>query len=139
MRKMVAVTKGRNYGAAAVCLFGALEVLAAVAPEAFAPLWQQPKLHAMAEFIERFMWRINIISILRLFPCSSRRTGREYHFAKQMQLSNLMAFAAEDFQKTLTQICWMMLTYPAELTSIIWFCKYLVRRKFLAVPCSIIL
>lgn len=88
------------YGAAAVCLFGALEVLAAVAPEAFAPLWQQPKLHAMAEFIEKVHVADKYyLNFSDCSPVAGRRTGREYHFAKQMQLSNLMAFAAEDFQK----------------------------------------
>ena len=88
------------YGAAAVCLFGALDVMSSVAPEAFENIWKQPKLRAMADFI----LKVHVADkyYLNFSDCSpvpGRRTGREFYFAKRMNNQPLMAFTAQDFLK----------------------------------------
>ncbi|WP_176085420.1 heparinase II/III family protein [Martelella sp. HB161492] len=85
------------YRHAGLCLFNALNILSAVAPEAFAPLWQNTKIRNIAEFIlfmhvdgERYF----------NFNDSSARAGRcgarEYLFGKAVGSSRLMQFAARD-------------------------------------------
>ncbi len=88
------------YGAAAVCLFGALDILSSLAPEAFQSIWQQPKLRAMADFIlkvhvaDKYYLNFSDCS-----PVAGRRSGREFYFAKRMDNQPLMAFTAQDFLK----------------------------------------
>ncbi|OUP05120.1 heparinase [Anaerofilum sp. An201] len=88
------------YGAAAVCLFGALHALDGVAPEAFGALWSQPKLHNMA----RFIFNVHVddkyyINFSDCSPLAGRRTAREFLFAKKFGDEAMMAFTAADFLK----------------------------------------
>jgi hypothetical protein len=86
------------YRHAGLCLFNALVVLAAVAPAAFAPLWADPKLRSIAEYIVRMH-----VARRRYFnfadsaavvdPCGAR----EYLFGRAVGSSMLADFAVADW------------------------------------------
>ncbi len=87
------------YRHAALCLFGAMQVLDAVAPGAFAPLWAAPKLRNMAEYILAMH-----VAGPRYFnfadcPAVVERCGaREFLFGRAVGSAALAAFAAADWQ-----------------------------------------
>ena len=87
------------YRHAGLCLFNALNILAEVAPEAFAPLWNEQKIRNIAAFIpymhvagDRYF----------NFADSSARAGfcgaREYLFGKAVGSDLLADFAAADWR-----------------------------------------
>ncbi|TNB48679.1 heparinase [Martelella lutilitoris] len=87
------------YRHAGLCLFNALNILATVAPDAFAPLFREQKIRNMAEFIasmhvggDRYF----------NFADSSARAGfcgaREYLFGKAVGSTMLADFAAADWK-----------------------------------------
>ncbi|AJY48000.1 heparinase II/III family protein [Martelella endophytica] len=87
------------YRHAGLCLFNALNILADVAPDAFAPLWKEDKIRNIAEFIpymhvagDRYF----------NFADSSARAGfcgaREYLFGKAVGSDLLADFAAADWR-----------------------------------------
>ena len=85
------------YRHAALCLFGALRVMDAVAPEVFTRLWHEPKVRNMAEFIlhahVRDAWYINFADASAILdPCGAR----EFLFGKAVGSDALMALAAAD-------------------------------------------
>jgi hypothetical protein len=85
------------YRHAALCLFGALTVMDAVAPNVFSQLWRAPKIRNMAEFIvhahvgdSRFINFADASAVLE--PCGAR----EFLFGKAVWSEALCAFAATD-------------------------------------------
>ncbi len=85
------------YRHAALCLFGALSVMDAVAPVAFSSLWQDDKIRNMAEFIlhmhvegDRYINFADASAVLE--PCGAR----EFLFGKAVGSVPLMALAASD-------------------------------------------
>lgn len=85
------------YRHAALCLFGALSVLDAVAPGAFAPLWRLPKLRNMAAYIRNVhvdgRTYINFADASAVLdPCGAR----EYLFGRKVGSADLSSFAAMD-------------------------------------------
>ena len=87
------------YRHAGLCLFNALNILATVAPDAFAPLFRAEKIRNMAEFIAYMH-----VSDDRYFNFadSSARAGfcgaREYLFGKAVGSRPLTDFAAADWK-----------------------------------------
>ncbi|HEV7275237.1 MAG TPA: heparinase II/III family protein [Devosiaceae bacterium] len=86
------------YRHAGLCLFNSMVVLAAVAPAAFAPLWREPKLRNMAEYIlamhvsGRSYFNFGDSSAV-LPPC----TCREFLFGRAVGSQALADFAAADW------------------------------------------
>ena len=85
------------YRHAALCLFGALSVMDAVAPNVFARFWREPKIRAMAEFIVHAHVRgshyINFADASAVLePCGAR----EFLFGKAVGSPSLCALAAWD-------------------------------------------
>jgi len=90
------------YRHAALCLFGALSVMDAVAPNVFARLWHEPKIRNMAEFIlhthVRGSWCINFADASAVLePCGAR----EFLFGKAVGSEALCALAAADAARNL--------------------------------------
>ncbi|OLP46758.1 heparinase II/III domain-containing protein [Rhizobium oryziradicis] len=86
------------YRHAGLCLFNALNVLSSVAPAAFSPLWQQPKLRNMAEYIVDV--HIDGQSYFNFADCSAvadRCSAREYLFGVATGSNRLADFAASDW------------------------------------------
>ena len=85
------------YRHGALCLAGALDVMTAVAPDAFGAIWQDAKLRNMAEYIVNAhvsgAYYINFADAsARLEPCSAR----EYVFGERVGSPALCALAAQD-------------------------------------------
>lgn len=89
------------YRHAALCLFGAMRVLQQASPELVEPIWCEPKIRNMAEFI----WRMHIAgdyyfnfadAAAVVEPCGAR----EFLFGKAVQSSALQAFAAEGWKRS---------------------------------------
>ena len=88
------------YRHAGLCLFGALDILAQVAPQAFAPLWQNPKIRNIAEFVAHMHVQNDRYFN---FADSSARAGycgaREYLFGKAVGSDMLQDFALNSWQQ----------------------------------------
>ena len=85
------------YRHAGLCLWGATQILAAVAPGAFAPLWRAPKIGNVAEYIARV--HVAGPRYFNFADCSAvieRCSAREYRFGKAVGSPLLTAFAAAD-------------------------------------------
>ena len=87
------------YRHAGLCLFNSLMVLAEVAPEVFAPLWREPKLRRIAEFIlpmhvsgQHYFNFADSSAVLE--PCGAR----EYLFGQAVGSTALADFAAADWE-----------------------------------------
>lgn len=85
------------YRHAALCLFGALTVMDAVAPNVFSRLWREPKIRAMAEYIvhahARGPYYVNFADASAVLePCGAR----EFLFGKAVGSRSLCALAAAD-------------------------------------------
>ena len=86
------------YRHAGLCLFNALALLSAAAPQAFAPLWQEPKLRGMAEYIAHV--HVAGPRYINFADCSAvteRCGAREFLFGKAVGSTLLMDFAARDW------------------------------------------
>lgn len=86
------------YRHAGLCLFNALNVLSAIAPTAFSPLWQQPKLRNMADYIVDV--HVDGQSYFNFADCSAmadRCGAREYLFGVATGSERLADFAASDW------------------------------------------
>ncbi len=85
------------YGHAALTLYNALELLCRIVPGALEPVWQEPKLRNMAEYIVHMHvagpWYLNFADCS---PLAGRRGAREYLFAKRVGSEPLRALAALD-------------------------------------------
>jgi hypothetical protein len=93
------------YRHAGLCLFGAMTVLDEVAPGLMAPLWQEPKIRNMADYILHMHvagdYYINFAdSAARVDPCGAR----EYLFGQAVGSDALSNFAAADFQRSPTRL-----------------------------------
>ncbi len=89
------------YRHAALCLFNALNVLSSVAPGAFAPLWQTPKIRNMAEYIVHV--HVEGQSYFNFADCSAvndRCGAREFLFGLAIGSQLLTDFAANDWLHT---------------------------------------
>ncbi len=91
------------YRHAALCLFGALNIMDEVAPSVFAQVWQQPKLRNIAEYILNTnvadSWHINFAdAAASIGPCGAR----EFLFGKKVGSDALCALAAAD-ARTVTE------------------------------------
>jgi hypothetical protein len=88
------------YRHAGLCLFNALQVLDAAAPGCFAPLWHEPKLRDIAEYILHVH-----VDGQRYFnfgdcPALAERCGaREFLFGRAVGSAALADFAAADWQQ----------------------------------------
>ncbi|MFB9171611.1 heparinase II/III family protein [Roseibium salinum] len=85
------------YRRAALCLFGALKVLEEAAPGVFSPIWSQPKIRNMAEFILNMHvdghYYINFADASAVLdPCGAQ----EFLFGKAVGSDALCALAARD-------------------------------------------
>jgi hypothetical protein len=85
------------YRRAALCLFGALKVMDAVAPGVFSALWHLPKLRNMAEYLLHVhvdgAWYINFADASAVLEPSG---AREFLFGKKVGSEALCALAADD-------------------------------------------
>ena len=92
------------YGHAALTLWGALELLCGIAPGVFEPIWAEPKLRNMAEYIVHMHvaepWYLNFADCS---PLAGRRGAREYRFAMRVNSEPLRALSALDFAATLRE------------------------------------
>ena len=87
------------YRHAGLTLWGCLELLSAAAPEAFRPLFQEPKIRNIAEYI------LNVhvdgpyyLNFGDCSPLAGRCGAREYRFGQAVGSDALCALAAEDFR-----------------------------------------
>lgn len=86
------------YRHAGLCLFNALRVLDTVAPGAFAPLWAEPKLRNIAEYILNV--HVAEDRYVNFSDCSAvveRCGAREFLFARAVGSDALADFAARDW------------------------------------------
>lgn len=87
------------YRHAGLTLWGCLEILATVAPDAFRPLFAQSKIKNIAEYIRNV--HVEGPYYLNFGDCSplaGRCGAREYRFGQAMDSDALCALAAEDFR-----------------------------------------
>ncbi len=86
------------YSHAALTFYNALELLCHMAPGVFEPVWREPKLRNMAEYILHMHvegpWYLNFADCS---PRAGARGAREYLFAKRVGSTALEALAAHDF------------------------------------------
>ena len=87
------------YRHAGLTLWGCLELLSAAAPDAFRPLFAQPKIRNIAEYI------LNVhvqgpyyLNFGDCSPLAGRCGAREYRFGQAVGSDALCALAAEDFR-----------------------------------------
>lgn len=86
------------YRHAGLCLFNALVVLDAVAPAAFSPLWREPKLRNMAEYIVRMhVDGRHYFNFADSSAVVDRCSAREYLFGRAVGSDLLADFAAADW------------------------------------------
>ncbi|HEY9011860.1 MAG TPA: heparinase, partial [Devosia sp.] len=86
------------YRHAGLCLFNALAVLDAVAPEAFGPLWREPKLKHMAEYIVRMhVGGRRYFNFADSSAVVERCGAREYLFGRAVGSTLLADFAGTDW------------------------------------------
>ena len=86
------------YRHAGLCLFNSLVVLSSVAPEAFAPLWQEPRIRNIAEYIVRM--HVGGRRYFNFADSSAIVDGcgaREYLFGRAVGSPLLVDFAAADW------------------------------------------
>ncbi|MDO1582863.1 heparinase II/III family protein [Rhizobium oryzicola] len=86
------------YRHAGLCLHGAMTILDQVAPSAMKPLWQEPKVRNMADYIRHMHvggdYYFNFADSSAVVPpCGAR----EYLFGRAVGSEALMGFAAADF------------------------------------------
>ena len=87
------------YRHAGLTLWGCLEILSAAAPDAFRPLFAQPKIKNIAEYIRNV--HVEGPYYLNFGDCSplaGRCGAREYRFGQAVGSEALCALAAEDFR-----------------------------------------
>ncbi len=87
------------YRHAGLTLWGCLEILSAAAPDAFRPLFAQPKIKNIAEYIRNV--HVEGPYYLNFGDCSplaGRCGAREYRFGQAVGSDALCALAAEDFR-----------------------------------------
>ncbi|MCO5732338.1 heparinase II/III family protein [Rhizobium sp. SSA_523] len=89
------------YRHAALCLFGAMTVLDKASPGLMEPVWQEPKIRNMADFI----WRMHVSgdsyfnfadAAAIVPPCGAR----EFLFGRAVRSPALQAFAAEGWRRS---------------------------------------
>ena len=88
------------YRHAALTMYGALELLCAMAPGVFDTVWQEPKIRAMAEYIVKM--HVDGKYYLNFSDCSplaGERGVREYLFGKRVGSTPLMTLAAKDWSE----------------------------------------
>ena len=89
------------YGHAALTLYNALELLCQIAPGVFEPVWSEPKLRGMAEYIVHMhVAGSYYLNFADCSPLAGRRGAREYRFAERVGSEPLRNLAALDFAAT---------------------------------------
>ncbi len=88
------------YRHAGLCLFNALLVLDTVTAGSFAPVWQEPKLRNIADYVAKVHvgrdWYVNFADCpARVEPCGAR----EFLFGRAVGSTLLMDFAAADWRR----------------------------------------
>lgn len=92
------------YGHAALTLYNALELLCRIVPGALEPIWQEPKLRNMAEYIVHMhVAGPYYLNFADCSPLAGRRGAREYLFAKRVGSEPLAALAALDMAEALKE------------------------------------
>lgn len=87
------------YRHAGLTLWGCLEILSAAAPGAFRPLFSQPKIRNIAEYIRNVhVERAYYLNFGDCSPLAGRCGAREYRFGQAVGSDALCALAAEDFR-----------------------------------------
>ena len=87
------------YRHAGLTLWGCMEVLAAVAPDAFRPLFAQPKIRNIAEYIRNVhVQGPYYLNFGDCSPLAGRCGAREYRFGQAVGSAALCALAAEDYR-----------------------------------------
>lgn len=87
------------YRHAGLTLWGCMEVLAAVAPGAFRPLFAQPKIRNIAEYIRNVHVQGSYyLNFGDCSPLAGRCGAREYRFGQAVGSAALCALAAEDYR-----------------------------------------
>ena len=87
------------YRHAGLTLWGCLEILSSIAPEAFSPLFHEPKIKNIAEYIRNV--HVEGPYYLNFGDCSplaGRCGAREYRFGQAVGSDALQALAAADFR-----------------------------------------
>lgn len=88
------------YRHAGLCLYNALDILATVAPPAFSPLWTEPKIRNIADYIANV--HVDDRRYFNFADCSAiadRCGAREYLFGRATGSTILSDFAATDFAR----------------------------------------
>lgn len=86
------------YRHAGLCLFNSLVVLGDVAPEAFGPLWREPKIRGIAEYIVRMhVEGRRYFNFADSSALVDRSGAREYLFGRAVCSTLLADFAAADW------------------------------------------
>ncbi|MCW5722960.1 MAG: heparinase II/III-family protein, partial [Devosia sp.] len=89
------------YRHAGLCLFNALDTMAQVAPDAFAPLWSEPKLRNMADYISHM--HVSGSYYFNFGDSAAKLEGngaREFLFGRATGSALLLDFAAADWRRT---------------------------------------
>ena len=86
------------YAHAALTLYNALELLCALAPGVFEPVWREAKLRNMAEYIlHMHVEGPYYLNFADCSPVAGRRGAREYLLGRRVGSAALQALAAHDF------------------------------------------
>ncbi len=87
------------YRHAGLTLWGCMEILSSIAPEAFRPLFREPKIKNIAEYIRNVhVERPYYLNFGDCSPLAGRCGAREYRFGQAVGSDALCALAAEDFR-----------------------------------------
>lgn len=86
------------YSHAGLCLFNCLEILCKIAPGVFDPVWEDPKLRGIAEYISNVHVSGSLyLNFADCSPLAGARGAREFLFGRRIRSLPLMALAAQDF------------------------------------------
>ncbi len=88
------------YRHAGLCLLGATEILEALAPSRFAPLYREPKIKNIAEYIRNaYVGNGYYVNFADCSPLAGPAGAREFLFGKRVGSPALQAFAAGDYME----------------------------------------
>ncbi len=86
------------YRHAGLCLFGATEILEALAPGVFAPVYRETKIRNIALYVRNvYAGNGYYVNFADCSPVAGPAGAREYLFGKRVASAELMDFAASDF------------------------------------------
>lgn len=87
------------YSLAALSLYSCLEIMDAVTCQVFTPLFTEPKIRNIADYIRKVHISSKYyVNFADCSPLAGRRSAREYLFGRRTHIPGLCAFAASDFR-----------------------------------------